>query len=146
MTTTIRPATRDDVPAITDLVQRAYAPYVPRIGGRPGPMDDDYAQQVQAGHVEVLEADGTIRGVLVTFAHDDHLLIHNVAVDPDHHGQGIGSRLLDHAEAKASHEARLYTHVLMTENQERYRKRGYVETHRAEDEGLERVFMTKRLD
>jgi N-acetylglutamate synthase-like GNAT family acetyltransferase len=142
VTAAIRPATPADVPAIATLVERAYAPYVPRIGGRPGPMDDDYAEQVAAGQVEVLDDEGTIRGVVVTIPHDDHLLIHNVAVDPDHHNTGLGSRLLDHAEAKAQrHEARLYTHILMTENQERYRRRGYVETHR----DAQRVFMAKRL-
>ena len=138
---TIRRATPDDLPAIADLVQGAYAVYVPRLGGRPGPMDDDYAQQIEQGQTEVLEDEDTIRGVLVTIPHDDHLLIHNVAVDPDHQGHGIGSRLLDHAEAKAQHEARLYTHLLMTENQRRYRRRGYTETHR----DAQRVFMSKRL-
>lgn len=41
---------------------------------------------------------------------------------------------------------RLYTHELMTENREMYRRRGYVETHSAEEHGLRRVFMSKAVE
>jgi len=51
----IRAAEPDDVEAIADLVQRAYGVYIERIGMRPGPMDDDYADQVRQGLVHVAE-------------------------------------------------------------------------------------------
>jgi len=51
----IRPATPVDSPAVHELVQRAYTPYVSlsRIGRQPGPMTDDYLAKVEQGHVSV---------------------------------------------------------------------------------------------
>ncbi|MNR46167.1 hypothetical protein D3C85_1650990 [compost metagenome] len=40
---------------------------------------------------------------------------------------------------------RLYTQEKMTENLAIYKRRGYVETHRAKEIGLNRVFMKKPL-
>lgn len=40
---------------------------------------------------------------------------------------------------------RLYTNETMAENIRLYTRRGYVETHRAEEHGLHRVYMTKQL-
>ncbi|WP_442061956.1 GNAT family N-acetyltransferase, partial [Rhizobium johnstonii] len=52
-------------------------------------------------------------GLIVTVLGTAHLLIENVAVDPAHHGQGLGSALLRHAERIAERagvrEVRLYT-------------------------------------
>lgn len=144
----IRRAEPADAPAVHDLTQRAYAHYVERIGGRPGPMDDDHAEQVRQGQVHVAE-DGEIAGILVLVREPDHLLIANVAVDPGRQRQGIGRRLLDFAESRAREEGmpelRLYTHVRMTENIALYARLGYVETHRRSEHGFERVFMTKPL-
>ncbi len=79
----------------------------------------------------------------------DHLLLDNVAVAPARQGQGLGAFLLAFTEERArAHdrdEIRLYTHVSMVENIARYTRHGYVETHREDQQGFERVFMTKRL-
>jgi ribosomal protein S18 acetylase RimI-like enzyme len=40
---------------------------------------------------------------------------------------------------------RLYTNEAMTENIGLYSRLGYVETHRAEEKGLRRVYMAKTL-
>jgi ribosomal protein S18 acetylase RimI-like enzyme len=116
---------------------------------RPGPMDDDYDAQVRAGHVVVAEADGAPAGLLVLVPHDDHLLVANVAVEPERQGQGIGRALLAYAEARAAElglpELRLYTHVKMTENQALYARLGYREVERRAEEGFARVFMSKRI-
>ena len=42
------------------IVQAAYAPYVPRIGRKPGPMLDDYGARIRAKQVHVLESEGVI--------------------------------------------------------------------------------------
>jgi hypothetical protein len=60
----IRPAHADDVPAIRSLVERAYSPWVPVIGRRPGPMEWDYAELVEGGDVYVWAAPDVI-GLLV---------------------------------------------------------------------------------
>ena len=73
----------------------------------------------------------------------------NVAVSPTAQGKGYGRILLDYAESIARAmgfaRIRLYTQVIMTENQAIYAKRGYIETHRAVEKGLHRVFMEKVL-
>jgi N-acetylglutamate synthase-like GNAT family acetyltransferase len=144
----IRPATSADVPAIEAIVERAYSVYVERIGGRPGPMDHDYADRVRRGLVSVAD-DGRVAGLIVLMVAADHLLIENVAVDPERQREGIGGTLLAYAEDQARRHAlgelRLYTNAAMTENLARYARLGYVEDGRRTEHGFTRVFMSKRL-
>jgi ribosomal protein S18 acetylase RimI-like enzyme len=143
----LRPAVPADVTAITRIVDAAYAHYIPRIGRKPGPMQDDHAARVRAGEAFVLEAGGTVAGVLVLIDQPDHLLLDNVAVDPARRGSGLGRTLLQFAEAEARRrghpEIRLYTHVTMTENIGLYARIGYRETGRGTQAGFERVFFAK---
>jgi ribosomal protein S18 acetylase RimI-like enzyme len=151
----IRRAAAPDVPVLADIVQRAYGGYVERIGRRPGPMDDDYEDLVRGADVFVAEipigAPPThgVAGLIVLGPADDHVVIANVAVDPDHQHAGVGRALLAYAEEFALEqgvdEVRLFTHVLMTENQRLYRRLGYRETGIEIGDGFERVHMSKRL-
>jgi ribosomal protein S18 acetylase RimI-like enzyme len=145
----IRPATAADVPAIERVVHDAYIGYVERIGKQPGPMLDDYGARVAEGAVSVLTVDDEVAGVLVLLPEPDHLLLDNIAVDPARKGQGLGRRLMDHAEAEARRrryaEIRLYTHALMHENLALYPHLGYAEYARGEQAGYQRVFMRKRI-
>lgn len=130
-----RRAAPDDVPAITALVRAAYARYIERLGRRPSPMDDDHAAYVERGEQWVLdEPDGTVIGAVVLTPKDDHLFLDNLAVAPAQHGRGLGRLLLEHGEAEARRlalpEIRLYTNVVMTENQAIYAHLGYEETGR----------------
>ena len=61
----LRPAQTGEAPLLAALVERAYAHYVPVIGRRPAPMDDDYAARIVAGQAHVLECDGRILGLVV---------------------------------------------------------------------------------
>jgi ribosomal protein S18 acetylase RimI-like enzyme len=112
-------------------------------------MDADYDAIVAQARAWVAEADGEVTGLLVLEAHDDHLLIENVAVDPSHQHQGIGRALLAFAERRAValglNELRLYTHVKMTENQALYARLGYREVGRRSEQGRAAVFMSKRI-
>jgi len=142
----IRPATVNDVAAIEAIVQAAYSPYIERIGRKPGPMLEDYRQQVEAGRVQVLEHAGRVHGFVVLIDADDYLLLDNLAVDPAAQGLGYGRQLLEFSEQQASQGSiRLYTNEAMTENIALYTRKGYVETHRAEENGLRRVYMRKDL-
>jgi len=144
----IRTARADDLPAIAAIVDGAYRPYVARIGREPGPMLDDYAALVSAGRVHVLDQGG-VRGFLVLLQEEDTMLLDNVAVHPDRQGCGHGGLLMrfaeDMARAAGCVAIKLYTHEMMVENIARYRRLGFVETHRAEEKGLRRVFMRKPL-
>lgn len=145
----IRPARPEEAPLLAAIVERAYAPWVPVIGRRPFPMQDDYAARVAAGKAFVLEAEGAVRGLVVIETHPDHLMLYNIAVDPARQGTGEGRALLDFIEAEALRrelpEVRLYTNVLMDRNIALYAKRGYVETERREEKGFAQVFMAKRV-
>jgi len=145
----VRRAAASDVPAIAAIAAAAYSPYVGSIGVRPGPLDADYAAAVAESEVRVVEVDGAVVAFLVLVPAVDHLLLENVAVHPDAQGRGTGSALLRLAEEEAAArglpEVRLYTHRLMADNLARYRRRGYVETHREPQDGFDRVFLTKVL-
>ncbi len=147
--TVLRLAVAADLPRVRAIVIAAYAPYVARIGRKPGPMDDDYAALIAAGQVHLLDTAGTIEGVLVLIPEADAMLLDNVAVAPDAQGRGLGRILISHAEqvarAAGYRALRLYTHERMTENIALYGRLGFVETHRAEEKGFRRVYMTKPL-
>ncbi|WP_024802151.1 GNAT family N-acetyltransferase [Nocardia sp. BMG51109] len=148
-TTAIRRAGPSDVGALSELVRAAYAGYVDRIGGEPAPMRADYSALVAAGSVWVAERAGVVVGLVVLEARPDHLLLDNIAVDRAAQATGIGRSLLafadDHARQRGLPEIRLYTNEAMTENLDYYPRNGYVETHRATENGYRRVFFVKRL-
>jgi ribosomal protein S18 acetylase RimI-like enzyme len=145
----VRRAEASDVGALAALAREAYEIYVPRIGRPPAPMNADYAEAVRSGLTWAAVRDGVIVGLLVLVVRPDHLLLENVAVLPSAQGSGVGARLLAFAEEQARElgreEIRLYTNEAMTENLAYYRKRGYVETHRAGQDGFRRVFFSKRI-
>jgi ribosomal protein S18 acetylase RimI-like enzyme len=148
--TTLRRATAVDVPSIGQIAQAAYAPYVERMGGlRPGPMDLDYDDVVAQTETWVLEVEQTVVGFLVLTTEPESLLLSGVALHPAHQGHGHGRRLLAFAEERATalgrDRIRLFTHVTMTENQQLYERTGYVETHRAAENGFARVFYEKAV-
>jgi GNAT superfamily N-acetyltransferase len=132
------------------VAERAYEPYVARMGGqRPAPMDLDYATVTRDAESWVAESGGEVVGFLVLIAEGDSMLLDGVAVDPSHQGRGVGRALLALAEdrAKAGGHRRicLYTNAAMVENQALYERIGYVETHRGDEHGFARVFYEKAL-
>lgn len=144
----VRQADPAEAPALGELVERAYAVYVERIGRRPAPMDDDY--EAKAGRGEVFVADdGAIAGLVVLVEHPDHLLVENVAVDPARQGTGVGRALLAYAEIHAAahglRELRLYTNEAMTENLTLYPHLGYREVDRRVEDGFCRVYYSRLL-
>ena len=145
----IRIATLRDLPDIERIVAQAYGHYVARIGATPGPMLDDYPARIAQGVVHVLRVRDTVQAVLVLIPESDCLLLDNIAVAPQAQGKGYGRDLMqfaEHAARRAGYaNIRLYTQEKMTENIVIYKRYGYVETHRAEEIGLKRVFMKKAL-
>jgi N-acetylglutamate synthase-like GNAT family acetyltransferase len=145
----LRPATADDVAAVTACVQAAYEKYVARNGLLPAPMRDDYAQVIGECDVTVAEHEGEIVAVLVVREAAEGFLLDNIAVRPDWQGTGLGRRLLELTEQKARRlgydSVYLYTQEIMTENQALYARIGYVEYARRHELGLDRIFMRKPL-
>lgn len=145
----IRPADWHDLRAIEEIVEAAYAKYVERIGGRPGPMEVDYGEALACADLFVAVVDERVIGLSVLASQSDHLLIENIAVSPSHQGRGYGGALLAHAEEwarrKGLQRLRLYTHKSMVENIALYEGRGYREVRRASKQGATMVFMAKEI-
>jgi GNAT superfamily N-acetyltransferase len=112
-------------------------------------MDDDYTHHIAAGEVFVLVDGPVIAALAVLIEAPDHLLLDNVAVDPDRHGGGLGRRMIGFAEQEARRrghaELRLFTNAKMLRNVDLYERLGFVETHRATVGEHHRVFMTKAI-
>jgi GNAT superfamily N-acetyltransferase len=145
----VRRAAPSDAKRVTEIVQVAYAHWVPRIGRQPWPMQQDYASVIETARVFVAEREGQLIGVLVLCETADGLLLDNVAVLPASKGQGVGKALLVHAEkiarAMGHSSIYLYTNERMSENIALYAKVGYVEYERRQEQGFRRVFMRKAL-
>lgn len=145
----VRPAEVADLCAVERIVSDAYRAYIERIGKPPGPMLDDYSAHVRNRAAWVAEIADKIVGVLILIDEADRLLLDNVAVDPGHHGRGIGRSLLNFAEQEAVRrgyrEITLYTHAKMSENLAMYPALGWEETGRREQNGYQRVFFRKLL-
>ncbi len=141
------PADRDEVKRIVDA---AYSIYLDRAPFIPAPMVADYEALIAQQRVFVSVTDERIEGLIVMWRVEDHLYIDNVAVDPGNRGVGLGARLLKFAEQEALaaglNELRLYTGEVMTENIAYYPRRGFVETHRAVDDGRPRVYFSRKLE
>ena len=145
----LRRAGEADVRAITALVADAYRHYEPLIGRTPLPMLIHYEDAVREHEVWVLEADGTLVGVIELEGRADHLWIENVAVAPRWQGRGFGRLLLQHAEDEArAHgvgELRLLTNERYADNIAMYIRYGYAESDRVPHRGTDLVYFRKRV-
>ncbi len=149
MSAVIRPAVPGDHDAVRQIVMDAYGPWVARVGKKPGPMLDDYERRIAEQVLWVLDAGGTIVGLMMLEEEADCVLLKNVAVAPACHGQGHGRALVAFAEQETMRRGhrtlRLYTNARMTENVSLYRRLGFVETGRVTFDGFDRVLMAKAL-
>jgi ribosomal protein S18 acetylase RimI-like enzyme len=68
-------------------------------------------------------------GLIEMIVRSDHLFIENVAVSPEHQGQGLGRRLLAHAErvalARGYRDIRLLANAVFESNISLYKAVGY---------------------
>ena len=72
---TIRRACPDETPLLQALVERAYAPWVPVVGRRPMPMDDDYAARL-----DFAEAEARRRGLPEVRLYTNERMERNIAL------------------------------------------------------------------
>src|SRR5690348_6169187 len=129
---TLRPAKSEDLSAVAALIEAAYRHYVPILGRRPRPMDDDLQARLGNGELFVIEEDGTLLAVLTMMVQPAAVHIFNFAVHPDAQGRGLLRQMLDFAEAAARREDKskltLYTNAAMTRNRAIYAHLGFTET------------------
>ena len=112
-------------------------------------MDADFRPLIDDGSVWVIELDRAVVGLMVLMEMPGAFEVRSVAVRPAHQGQGLGRKLMWHAEILARQTGRstlrLYTNAKIPELVTYYSKLGYHEGERRQDQGYERVFMAKAL-
>jgi ribosomal protein S18 acetylase RimI-like enzyme len=127
---TIRRAGINDVSAITDITNQAYAKWIAAIGRKPLPMMVDYAQAVQNHVIDLCEVGGVIVALIEMIEERDHLMIENLAVVPAYQGQGFGTLLLEHAHeiavSRGTPMIRLLTNAKFESNVEFYKRNQFV--------------------
>ena len=125
----IKPAKSEHMEIVRHLVRAAYAKWVPVIGREPLPMKADYARAIRDHDIDLVYADGTLVALIEIIMASDHVFIENVAVSPEHQGQGLGRQLLAHAEEKACQaglsEIRLLTNAIFEANVRLYQSVGF---------------------
>ncbi len=146
---TLRRAVAADAAAVRALVRDAYAKWVPVIGREPKPMTANYDAAVRLNRVDLAHVEGDLAGLIETIDRSDHLLIENVAVAPQRHGQGLGRALMAHAETVARaagyREVRLYTNQRFEANMQLYLRLGYSIDREEEGPLGVTVYMSKSL-
>jgi len=124
-----RRATSADATTVREITRAAYAKWIPVIGREPKPMTANYEQAVAEHVIDLLEEGDRPIALIEMIPQPSHLLIENVAVLPDRHGEGIGGLLLERADAVARSlrlsELRLYTNALFSANISFYAHRGF---------------------
>jgi ribosomal protein S18 acetylase RimI-like enzyme len=124
----IRSATAWDLAAVAGCADLAFG--VPRSPDNRAEL----ALQIQQGLIQVQCEAGRVLGYISFSPNRDHLFVEAMAVRPELHGRGIGSRLLAFAEGVAQRlglrSVRLFTSGEITSNLIFYRRRGYCETGR----------------
>lgn len=145
----IRVAKPADAARIRAIARSAYGKYLSRLGREPEPMGVDYAAEVSAHRVVVIEVAGEIGGYMVARPEASAYFIDNIGVEPRFQGAGLGRRLIEHAAAEAARlhlpALRLYTNAVMFENLAMYVHLGFVETHRVAEKGFNRIYMRRSL-
>ena len=145
----IRAATSHDAQSIRELVRSAYARWVPLIGREPLPMQADYEHAVREHRFDIITIEGEMAALIETVLRPDHLWIENLAVRPERQRQGLGRRLLAHAERHAVEqgrvEARLQTNAAFAANVTLYTRLGYDIYKEEPFRGGVTVYMKKTL-
>lgn len=140
----LRPAQAADANGLKACIDAAYAQYANRILDLP-PVSEGCAEDIANNSVWVAtHSDMVIAGVVLVAA-ERFMKLANLAVHPDHSGQGLGRKLIELAEREAKqlgfNEMRLNTHVDMPDNVRLYQHMGWIEVSRNGNT----VSMTKNL-
>ncbi|MEO0822789.1 MAG: GNAT family N-acetyltransferase [Pseudomonadota bacterium] len=145
----LRPARPDEADTVAAIAEAAFGPYAAAIGRRPAPMLADFAAQISAGQLRVLEAESVALGYIVFYEQDSALFVEALALRPDAQGAGHGRRLMEAAEAEARARAlpavALYTNARMTTALAFYPALGYRVVSERREDGFDRIYFEKRL-
>jgi hypothetical protein len=79
----IRRALADDAARIGAIARAAYTKYVARIGREPAPMVADFAAEIAANRVVMIETAGMVDGYMIAWPEIDAYFIDNIAIDQE---------------------------------------------------------------
>jgi N-acetylglutamate synthase-like GNAT family acetyltransferase len=144
----LRRANPQDALALALCVDAAYHPHLSQTGKLVSTLEAHYTQLIALYQVWTAVVQGEIIGGLVLIPKEDHMLLANIVVHPEHQGKGIGQALLELADGEALgqgyQEIHLYTNIDMTKNIDMYRRSGWTEIQSGMQEG-HRISMRKVL-
>lgn len=146
---TIRMATTLDLAAIVACADLAFLAKSRRETQASAGNDDELADQIRHHNVHVITegSDPTVVGYISLVPVADHLFVDSIAVLPEKHDRGLGTRLLHFAELEAARlgleSVKLYTKQTSPDAFAFYQYRGYTEIDRCDDDGFPRVFYCK---
>lgn len=130
---TLRAARPEDLDALRTCFEAAFAPWVARLPDLPD-ITADLPDQLDQGLVYVLSDDARLLAALVMRIAHGRVHLINLAVHPDAAGQGLGRRLIQHAEqagrAAKAQDMTLATHAGMDSTIAFYKRLGFVEVAR----------------
>lgn len=145
----LRRARPGDAPAVSALMQTAFAPYLPRMDRPPAPMLRDYGQLTPGEALYVLPGARDLRAAILLRWHLDFLELDTLAVTPSAQGAGLGRALIAWAEqqgvAAKRGWLRLQTNQVMQENAALYQRLGFAITGTAQTGGYHRICFEKPL-
>jgi GNAT superfamily N-acetyltransferase len=153
--TSLRPAKLADAAALRaillDTFESTWRPNVKDAAAAAFLIEDRPLAYVGEKGLQFLVAER--EGAVVGFVHWEGDFVHALHVRSDHARQGVGARLMDHAEAQMKQagcaSARLETDTFNARSQAFYAARGYVEAGRYPDEewnsGLTTLLLVKAL-
>lgn len=140
MKITRRLAVESDTEYAREVHHRAYREVIERqFGAWDGAEQDGFfAQDWGKGGFEIILCDGVPCGYMLVERRADYVQLWELVIDPDFHGQGIGSFLLREIQAEA--RARSLPVRLQTLHKNRayelYRRMGFVDAGRTETHTL----------
>ena len=145
----MRPANENDFVDIIACEQLAFDRPMADVNAGAVGRRDILASHLEVGEIHVIGRATEVLGYISFSTGTDHLFVDTLAVLPCHHRKGLGSALLNHAEATASQmglgSVKLFTDGRIIGNVKFYRRRGYRETGRCEDIDFSRVFYSKAV-
>jgi len=149
MRMTIRIATPSDLAAIVACADLAFLAKNPPDTHTAAGNDDELADQIRHHNVHVITegSDPTVVGYISLMPIAEYLFVDSIAVLPEKHDRGLGTRLLRFAELEAARlgldSVKLYTKQATSDAFAFYLYRGYSEIDRCDEDGFPRVFYCK---
>ena len=145
----IRTATGADLASIVRCADLAFAPFAGHSAKRDVNMEENLKSQILEGSIHLLCNEAQVLGYISLWPTANQMFIDTLAVLPMHRRRGFGSQLLAFADRETLRlglsSVNLFTKATMADNLVFYKRRGYGETGRCDDDGFCRVFFRKNI-